>query len=228
MNRRLLAGVTAGVAVLAGGGLAAWHYLAPAPAPQAQTADDSNPSTLDQDDSGGPETITTVQAPGAAVDERGATPMAQRVAVLGILNKRDGLSRDVTIKPGQAIRSGGVIVRLRACDHTAPWEPEQLTGAFVQLDVEQLDHRWHRVFSGWLYKERPSLNVVLHPIYDVWPKSCTMSFPETGPETVVTSAGGDEAPAANRSSAKKSAVDTAPAPAPAPTAPSNAADSNPT
>ena len=33
------------------------------------------------------------------------------------------------------------------------------------------------VFSGWLFKNSPSLNVVEHPIYDVWVKDCAMSFP---------------------------------------------------
>ena len=39
------------------------------------------------------------------------------------------------------------------------------------------DKRWRRVFSGWLYKESPSLNVVEHPVYDVSPKSCAMTYP---------------------------------------------------
>jgi hypothetical protein len=116
----------------------------------------------------------------------GATPMAERVAVLGLLNKRNGESRDLTLRPGQAVRlPEGVIVRLRACERTAPWEPEQYTGAFVQLDIRGADEQWRRAFSGWLYRERPALNVVPHPIWDVWPKSCTMSFPDTGPDTVV-------------------------------------------
>ncbi|TCP34662.1 hypothetical protein EV292_10388 [Sphingomonas sp. BK235] len=128
----------------------------------------------------------------------GATPMAQRVAVLGLLNKRNGVSRDITLRPGQAVRAGDVIVRLRACEQTAPWEPEPLTGAFVQLDVRAVEGGWRRAFSGWLYKERPNANVVIHPVYDVWTKSCAMSFPGT-------------APAAKPSSAPKS-------PTPAPTA----------
>src|SRR3546814_20450192 len=90
--------------------------------------------------------------------------MAQRVAVLGLLNKRNGESRDITLKPGQAVRVGDVIVRLRACEETASWEQAHYTGAFVQLDVRQLDQSWRRVFSGWLVKERPGLNVVQHPI----------------------------------------------------------------
>jgi len=107
----------------------------------------------------------------------GTTPMNQRVAVLGILNKRNGIARDIALRPGQAVKIKDLIVRLRACEKTPPWEFDQLTGAFVQVDVQQPEGNWNRVFSGWLYKESPSLNVVEHPVYDVWPKSCTMNFP---------------------------------------------------
>ena len=82
--------------------------------------------------------------------QAGVTPMAERVAVLGFLNKRNGIVRDLTLKPGQAVRVNDAIVRLRACETTAPWENEKLTGAFVQLDVQRPDESWHRVFSGWL------------------------------------------------------------------------------
>lgn len=114
------------------------------------------------------------------VDPRGTTPMAEREAVLGLLNKRNGIVQDLTLKPGQSVRVGDVIVRLRACETTAPWEREKLTGAFIQVDVQRPDEKWDRVFSGWVYKESPSLNVVEHPVYDVWPKSCAMSWPEVG------------------------------------------------
>src|SRR3712207_9503090 len=55
----------------------------------------------------------TVTAPAA-----GTTPMAERVAVLGLLNKRNGISREITLKPGQAVRVGDAIVRLRACERS--------------------------------------------------------------------------------------------------------------
>jgi len=100
------------------------------------------------------------QVGSTANGEGGVTPMAQRVAVLGILNKRNGIVQTVSLHPGQSIRWKDVIVRLRACETTAPWEEEKLTGAFVQVDVQQPDKRWDRIFSGWLYKESPSLNVV--------------------------------------------------------------------
>ena len=155
------------------------------------------------------------------------TPMAQRVAVIGLLNKRNGVSRDLTMKPGQALRDGNVIVRLRACEATAPWETQKLTGAFVQVDRLGVENRWRRVFSGWLYKESPSLNVVEDPVYDVWPKSCTMVHPEIGPATTraaAASSGGRAAP--RRSSAPKSGGAEPAVPAPEPAA--TAAPSNPT
>ena len=110
------------------------------------------------------------------------TPMAERVAVLGLLNKRNNISRDIELKPGEQRRIGDVVVRLSACERTAPWEEPPETGAFVQVVVLQRadvdsDPEWRRVFSGWLFKNSPSLNVVEHPIYDVWVKDCQMSFP---------------------------------------------------
>ena len=115
----------------------------------------------------------------------GVTPMAQRVAVIGLLNKRNGLTRDLTMKPGQALRVNDAIVRLRACEATAPWEGEKEVGAFVQLDVRTpRKEEWRRVFSGWVFRERPERNVVQHPVYDVWVRSCAMKWPDTGPDTV--------------------------------------------
>jgi hypothetical protein len=136
--------------------------------------------------------------PVTAAGQGGVTPMAQRVAVLGILNKRNGIVQNVTVRPGQSVRWKDVIVRLRACEKTAPWEEEQLTGAFVQVDVHQPDKSWKRVFSGWVYKESPSLNVVEHPIYDVWPKSCAMTYPAGRPAPAAP------ASSSSRSSAAKS------------------------
>ena len=153
-----------------------------------------------------PVRVTTL--PDGAV--RGATPMAQRVATIGILNKRNGLSRDLRLKPGQGVRIGDAIVKVRACDQTEPWETEQLTGAFVQLIVQGSDQKWRRYFSGWLYKETPSLNVAQHPVYDVWVKACTMRHPDVGPNTVVVS-GPDAGDSGGRSKAKKSpSVDESP------------------
>lgn len=138
-----------------------------------------------------PDTVNAVEQasdakPLVTVDDvAGATPMRDRVAVIGLLNKRNGLTRDLEMKPGEALRVGDAIVRLRACEATAPWEERKEAGAFVQLDVRApRDDKWRRVFSGWLFRERPDRNVVQHPIYDVWVKSCAMTWPEAGPDTL--------------------------------------------
>ena len=157
------------------------------------------------------------QAASTANGQGGVTPMAQRVAVLGILNKRNGIVQNIALHPGQSARWKDVIVRLRACETTAPWEPEKLTGAFVQLDVQQPDRRWGRVFSGWLYKESPSLNVVEHPVYDVWPRSCEMTYPAGPPAPAAP------ASSSNLSSAKKSGGPSGTPPSPAANAPAPAA-----
>jgi len=161
------------------------------------------------------------KAPQTANGQGGVTPMAQRVAVLGILNKRNGIVQNVTLRPGQSIRWKDVIVRLRACEATAPWEPEKLTGAFVQVDVQKPDKSWGRVFSGWLYKESPSLNVVEHPIYDVWPKSCAMTYP-AGPPAPAAPASSSNLSSASKSGAASGTRSNASTKAPVATAPTAA------
>lgn len=140
---------------------------------------------------------------------KGATPMAERIATLGVLNKRNGLSRDLAMKPGDAVRMGDLVIRLKACDQTESWEADQLTGAFVQVIVKNTTGaNWRKVFSGWLFKESPSLNTVEHPVYDVWVKACTMRHPEVGPNTVVLTG---EAAGKPPSKAKKSGGGASPA-----------------
>jgi hypothetical protein len=177
-------------------------------------------------------TATKSSASSAGASQAGVTPMPQRVAVLGVLNKRNGIVRDVALHPGQSAKWKDLSIHLRACEATAPWEEEKLTGAFVQVDVQQPNGTPQRVFSGWLYKESPSLNVVEHPVYDVWPKSCEMTYPAgpAAPAAPVTSSSRSSAAksgGAARSTPTPATTEPAPAPATAPPAPS-AAESNAT
>ena len=154
------------------------------------------------------------------VDTSAGTAMKDRVAVIGVLNKRNNLSQTFEMKPGEARRWDDVIVRLAACERTAPWEFPRQTGAFAQVFVRTAgdDGEWGKVFSGWMFKESPSLNVVEHPIYDVWVKDCRMSFDGSSP-----------APAASASRAPNaSGTEAAPAPSPSPTPAAEASPSNAT
>lgn len=145
--------------------------------------------------------------PAAGATEQPGTPMAEREAVLGLLNKRNNLSQDIVMKPGEQRRVGDVVLRLAACERTAPWEMPRETGAFVQVFVKKPGSAenadWPRVFSGWLFRNSPSLNVVEHPIYDVWVKDCKMRFP------------GEEDAPAPRASGDEAGERAAPSPRPA-------------
>jgi hypothetical protein len=219
MNRRRTAALAVGIVAL---GALAWtagsQNQADSPDPTAELTPDPALANLTET----APAASRRTAPAAPKPVAVVTPMAERVAVLGLLNKRNGQSRDITLKPGQAVRWGDLVVRLRACETTADWEDEQLTGAFVQAGKRGPDGQVRRIFSGWLFKETPSLNVVEDPLYDVWPKSCAMRHPDIGPDTVAASSA-SAAPA--RSSAKKSAGTSAPAieAEPSPSALSNSA-----
>lgn len=179
---------------------AATEPSAPAPAPRPTPPAPTTATSAAPGGTAAPSPAQPAQPPAV----RAVTPMAERVATIGLLNKRNGLWRDLTLKPGQAVRIGDVVVRLKACETTAPWEAEAYTGAFVQLIVLGSDEKWRKIFSGWLFKESPSLNLVEHPIYDVWTKACTMRHPDTGPETLVVR-GGESRGSGDRSNARKSA-----------------------
>ncbi len=173
-----------------------------------------------------PEEFRQPAAPtGAATGTAIGTPMKDRVATIGVLNKRNNISQDLSMKPGETRRIGDVIVALKACERTAPWEMPQETGAFVQVFVQQVRgaQGFAKVFSGWLFRESPSLSVVEHPVYDVWVKDCAMSFPgEEGAPPADRPAASGPAPRATSSPTAAPASTPTPTPTPSPEATSEA------
>ena len=154
------------------------------------------------------------------VESEYGTPVKDRVATIGLLNKRNNLTQDVVLKSGEARRIGNVVLKLATCERTPPWEQPASTGAFVQVFVEeraQADQplAWRKVFSGWLFRESPSLNVVEHPVYDVWVKDCAMKFP--GEEEDLSAAASSASKPAGSPAATPSAA-ASPKPSPAPSA----------
>lgn len=136
-----------------------------------------------------PEAVKAPKAATPAVESEYGTPVKDRVATLGVLNKRNNLNQDVVLKTGESRRIGNLVVRLETCERSLPWESPPETGAFVQVFVEERARpsepiAWQKVFSGWLFRNSPSLNTVEHPVYDVWVKDCAMKFPgeEAGPD----------------------------------------------
>jgi hypothetical protein len=161
-----------------------------------------------------PKAVAGKAAAGPVVESEYGTPVKDRTATIGLLNKRNNLSQDVVLKTGEAKRIGNVIIKLATCERTLPWERPPETGAFVQVFVEERKNAetalaWRKVFSGWLFKSSPSLSVVEHPVYDVWVKDCAMKFP--GEEASPT-------PAASPSSTAKPVGNASAAPSPKPAA----------
>ena len=157
------------------------------------------------------------------VESEFGTPLKDRVAMIGLLNKRNNLSQDLVMKPGEARRVGNVIVKLASCERTQPWEQPFQTGAFVQLFVEERASSdqplaWRKVFSGWLIKESPSLNVVEHPVYDVWVKDCAMKFPGEE-DSPAAAASAISAPKPSGSASAAPAPKPSPKPSPSPATP---------
>ena len=200
-------------------------------AASALTACDRTPSK-----GNGSATVPTVakseRVPQEVGGIEGATPMAERVAVVGLLNKRNGLVRELEMKPGESARVGRAIVRLRACEQTAPWEDPPETGAFVQLTVQdQRDNQWRRVFSGWIFRERPDRNIIQHPIYDVFVKSCAMTYPggepvapaatKSGAAAAPKASSAPQSPATNGGEGGEPPAAPAPTPAATPSPPAN-------
>ena len=174
------------------------------------------PETPDAVETEIPEDLQQVEMPEQPAEEAGVgTPMAERVATIGLLNKRNNVSQELELKPGEQRRIGDVIVRLQACEQTAPWEMPKETGAFVQVLVRERGtaDQFRRIFSGWLFKNSPSLNVVEHPIYDVWVKDCAMSFPGEEGGSARGEDRGEPAPAAAPSPAAAAPAPAAEAPA---------------
>lgn len=170
----------------------------------------------------------------SAVESAYGTPVKDRVGTIALLNKRNDLLTELKLKPGESRRIGNVVVKLATCERTLPWERPADTGAFVQVFVEERAKssdplKWRKVFSGWLFKNSPSLNAVEHPVYDVWVKDCAMKFP--GEEEEASAAASSAAkPSGNVSqSATKAPSAAGPASTPAPSsAPTPSATPRPT
>lgn len=172
--------------------------------------------------------IGAVPAAGQAPAAKGGTATApraaassERTAVVAALDKRLGTTAEFTLKPGERFTFGRLSGVLRTCERTQPFERTQ-SAAFVQL-VEQPAAAQGQaapkpvlVFSGWLFAESPSLNPVMHPVYDVWLKSCTMRFPE-GPRPPSTS-GRRAGPSGAKTAPAAPAATPPDAPSPAPAA----------
>lgn len=169
-----------------------------APPPAAAQPPAAKPAAKPKPKAGAPKAERSVDGP---------TPLGDRVATIGVLDKLNGNTQAFTLKPGDTARFGRLTIALKACEATAPWEQPEEHGAFAQVFETTRAGKTQRVFSGWLFANSPALNPFVSKDYDVWVRNCAMRFPDSGPETISASqvglSSGKAAKAA--STAKKSA-----------------------
>jgi hypothetical protein len=123
-------------------------------------------------------------ASGGPAESDYGTPVKDRVATLGFLNKRNNITQDIVLRSGEASASATPSCALPPASAPRlgrPGRNRRLRAAFrEERATTEQKLTWHKVFSGWLFKNSPSLNVVEHPVYDVWVKDCAMKFPRRG------------------------------------------------
>ena len=153
--------VWTGATLLAG--LAAWQAASAlqdtpdAPASTSSAATTAPVPAAEQKGTSSAPAPTKAKPPAPLPESKASTPMAERVATIGVLNKRNGLSRDLTMKPGEAVRIGDLVVRLRACEATAPWESERWTAPLSKSSRERRARTGARPFPvGCIRKARRS------------------------------------------------------------------------
>ena len=73
---------------------------------------------------------------------------------------------------GDTVRFRNLDIVIRRCQRTPPDQPPE-KAAFLQIyDIDPETGKRSIAFSGWMFKSKPALSAMDHPIYDVWVKDC--------------------------------------------------------
>ncbi len=114
-------------------------------------------------------------------------------AVFAGLDKITGRIIAFDVAVDETVQFGSLQVTPRVC-YTRPQTEAPQTDGFVEVDEIQDDHKFKRIFSGWMFAASPGLHGVEHPVYDVWLTDC-----KGGSEVIHTTpeAAGDTEPPPN-------------------------------
>ena len=115
----------------------------------------------------------TVQPQKAEEDppEEPFDPDLQQVVLQG-LDKETARILTFGGRVGETVRFRTLDIVIRRCQRTPPDEPPE-RAAFLQIyDIDPDTGKREMAFSGWMFKSKPALSAMDHPIYDVWVKDC--------------------------------------------------------
>ena len=99
-----------------------------------------------------------------------ATKLAEGT-VLRSLDKVGGVSKDNTLRQGETLKLGNLLVIVGECRYPlANPSGDAFTYLTVKNEVGSKDF-----FKGWMIASSPALNALDHVRYDIWPLRCTTS-----------------------------------------------------
>ena len=91
----------------------------------------------------------------------------KNTAVVRIMNKAAGKVHLTSIKVGQTIQNDGLIISVKNCKQSDPFDAENFFGFFeISTKTEG------RIFSGWMNRNEPGQNPLQDDTYDVWLEKC--------------------------------------------------------
>ena len=100
-----------------------------------------------------------------------ADKIANPIAVFDGLDKITGRIITFEVSLNETVQFGTLQVTPRVCYSRPPTDPPR-TDAFAQVDEIDEQHKFKRIFSGWMFADSPGLHGIEHPIYDVWLVNC--------------------------------------------------------
>lgn len=89
-------------------------------------------------------------------------------AVLRVLDKSTGITRDIELLNGAEATVGLLTIRLTECRYPA----DNPSGDAFPLLTITYDGQIEPVFRGWMIASAPAVSAMEHPRYDVWALRC--------------------------------------------------------
>ncbi len=96
------------------------------------------------------------------------TWVAQGTAEIAVLDKIEGVTKDLAVKVGQSVTYGSLTIAVQACVVRPPDQPADAAAFLVITD----SHPDEPGFRGWSLENEPWVSMLQHPVYDVWVRGC--------------------------------------------------------
>ena len=102
---------------------------------------------------------------------------------IGALDKVTARTSEVTLKVGETIKVGSLIIRaIRAWVSNPSEVPE--SKVFFDVTEQKPGKDLKTIFKGWMFASNPAVSALEHPVYDIWGKGLSGSeFTDDIPQT---------------------------------------------